>query len=619
MTTGIKPYLGITIDYSRDSLISDFALATLKDRYMLSTETSPQETFARPAVAFCEGDLSLAQRIYDYASKLWFSYSTPILSNGGTGRGLPISCFLNYVGDSRQGLNDHWAENTWLSSMGGGIGGYWGDIRSDGTGTSSGSRSTGVIPFLKVVDSQVLAVSQGITRRGAYAAYMDISHPEIEEFLLMRRPTGGDPNRKCLNLHHGVNLTDDFMNAVDSDLPWDLIDPKSKAVVKTVSARKLWEDILILRVETGEPYLHFIDTTNAAVPECHKELGLTIRQSNLCSEIVLPTNEERTAVCCLSSVNLEYFEQWKDTSMVQDLIIFLDNVLQYFIDNAPQGMSKAVYSASRERSLGLGAMGFHSFLQSKGVPMESALAESWNRKMFSYIRSEAEIATVKLGTARGSASDYIRYACGQFTKDIALITEPRRNVYLMAIAPNASSSIIANSSPSIEPVVANVFTHKTDSGSFEVKNKYLDHILFAALAVNHSSVEETEKELKKVWKSIVEHEGSVQHLDILSDTEKLVFKTAFEIDQNWLVHHAAVRQQWIDQAQSVNLFLTSDVEKSTLHKVHFSAWKKGLKTLYYCRSKASERADKLTTKVEREVLVEFNNSNDGDVCLSCQG
>ena len=984
-----KEHLGITIDLAKDSLLSDFALATLKDRYLLDTEDSYQEALARCISAFTRDNPELGQRLYDYASKLWWIPSTPVLSNGGTEKGLPISCFLNYVPDSRQGFNDHFAENTWLASMGGGIGGFWGAMRSDGTATSGGSCSTGSIPFIKTIDSQVLAVKQGNTRRAAYAAYQDISHPEIEEFLLMRRPTGGDPNRKCLNLHHGVVISDAFMRAVELGEDWPLVDPKSGKVTKTVSARKLWEDILILRVETGEPYLMFADTVNKAVPECHKQLGLYIKQSNLCcvtgdqrvatekglvtvsrlheehqglslvgykpeyskvlsnaspmylqsesepvfeivtkegyshkvtkehkvwlkdkgwvetkdlvpgdklqlqpgegnfgttempylafivglhtadgtsskqsvcldiwegktlgmkediesmvkaiimaedyesfattsvrdpkfsaakdgskarlssaplkhilenygyaknvvpefvwqgsrdtveaylsgiyvadghiqcqtkaktvgvslastnykflqsvqllwlnlgvktsiyglgkgglrslpdgkggrkeylckptfrlvigsregcriadkatrlstyrinsqvakdfqeaiynqgelfrnpqnftatvtevryvgdeavycpevysdnhswvangfvthnSEIVLPTSETRTAVCCLSSVNLEHYELWSKTSMVQDLVEFLDNVLQYFIDTAPATMAKAIYSASRERSLGLGSMGFHSFLQSKGVPMESAMAESWNRKIFSYIRSEAEAATWSLGFNKGSAPDF-EETMGEREGGVL---DYRRNVYLMAIAPNASSGIIANTSPSIEPLTANVFTHKTDSGSFQVRNKWLEKLLSLKVSAV-TDIGTAEAELAAIWKSILEHEGSVQHLDILSDQEKLVFKTAFELDQSWLVHHATVRQQWIDQAQSVNLFFASDVTKAELHKVHWQAWTKGLKTLYYCRSRAATRADNLGTKVERAAIVLTEDMVTQDECLSCSG
>lgn len=596
-STSNSNYLRITIDYSRDALLSDFGLATLKDRYLLPHETSPQEAFARAAVSHCGGDLVFAQRIYDYASKLWFMFSTPILSNSGSAKGLPISCFLNYVGDSRQGLNDHWSENTWLASSGGGIGGYWGNIRSDGIATSGGSKSTGSIPFMHVVDSQMLAVSQGTTRRGAYAAYSDISHPEIEEFIIMRKPTGGDPNRKNLNLHHGINITDNFMEAVEKGLKWDLVDPHSLKVTKTVEARALWETILETRVETGEPYIHFIDTTNAAVPDWHKHQGLLISQSNLCSEIVLPTSKERTAVCCLSSVNLEKYEEWHETSMIFDLIRFLDNVLSNFIKQASEmpGLSKAVFSASQERSLGLGAMGFHSFLQSKGIPFEGAMAVSWNRKMFKCIREEAELATDYLGELKGDAPDFAEY-CGH-------TIVRRRNCYLMAIAPNASSSILGNTSPSIEPVVANIFTHKTHSGSFLVKNKYLDKLL------SHKVTPET---LIDIWKSILENGGSVQHLDILSTEEKEIFKTAKELDQRWLIEHASHRQEFIDQAQSVNLFFHPGVSKAELHKIHMLAWKKKLKTLYYLRSEGEYRPESLTTKVERTKI-------DTNECLACEG
>lgn len=593
------------IDLSRDALLSPFTIKTLEDRYFLPGETSPQEAFARAAKAFSSNPAH-AQRIYDYASKLWFMFSTPILSNGGSGRGMPISCFLNYVPDSREGLADHYREDIFLSSMGGGVGGYWGHIRSNGTHTSKGSSSSGSIPFMKVVDSVMLGFSQGKTRRGSYAAYQDISHPEIEEFLEMRKPTGGDPDRKCLNLHHGVNITDAFMRKIEAltdgtstDDSWDLIDPHSGKITATVSARALWEKILTLRMETGEPYLHFIDRSNEHLPQFMKDKGLQIHQSNLCSEITLPTSADRTAVCCLSSVNLEKYDEWKDNgNFIWDIIEFLDNVLQYFIDNGGPEVQRAVFSASQERSLGLGAMGFHSFLQAKGIPFESAMAVSWNRKIFKLIKERALEATKWLAQERAPAPDSVFPV-----KHPQQIGDRVRNTHLLAIAPNASSSIICGeTSPSIEPRRANCYTHKTISGSFFVKNKFLEAVL-----------ETHGKNTQETWSSIIAQGGSVQHLDFLSDDEKAVFKTAIEIDQRWLIDHAADRQEYICQAQSLNLFLPPDIDIPTLHHLHMRAWKKGLKSLYYLRSETLYRAETVSTKIER------NKLNDYETCLSCEG
>ena len=576
-------------DYSRDNLLTPFGLATLKDRYMTDGEASPQDAFARAAEAFSDSP-EMAQRVYDYASKLWFMFSTPILSNGGTKRGMPISCFLNYVPDSRSGLTDHYTENAWLSSMGGGIGGFWGDVRSNGVNTSGGSRSSGVIPFLKVVDAEVLAFAQGVTRRASYAAYMDISHPEIEEFLEIRKPSGGDANRRCLNLHHGINLTDAFMEAVEVGAAWPLIDPHSGRTTKTVSARELWQKILELRLSTGEPYLHFIDASNRALPKQQKELGLKVRQSNLCSEITLPTNEERTAVCCLSSVNLATYEEWKDDPLfLQDLVRYLDNVLSYFITNAPDELEKAKYAAERERSIGIGAMGFHSLLQSKGLAFGSPMATGLNMRVFKNIKDKVSAATKALAEERGAAPD-----AG---------LEPIRNMHLLAIAPNASSSIICGeTSPSIEPYRANAYTQKTKTGSFLVKNPYLTKLLQSRGA-----------DTDAVWSSIITNGGSVSHLEILTDIEKDVFKTAIEIDQRVIVDLAGDRQQFICQSQSVNIFLPADTHVSLLHHIHFRAWKKGLKSLYYLRSEAIKRAETISTKIERTAL------NDYETCLSCEG
>lgn len=576
------------IDYSRDQLLTEFGRATLLDRYLLPGEDSPQDAFARAAKAFATNEAH-AQRIYDYASKLWFMFSTPILSNGGTKRGLPISCYLNHVDDSRTGLLSHYTENGWLASMGGGIGGNWSSVRSDGSRTSSGGRSTGIIPFMHVVDSQMLAFSQGLTRRGSYAAYLEISHPEIEEFINMRKPSGGDVHRKCLNLHHGVNITNHFMLHVRHGLEWKLIDPHAREVIKTVDARTLWQTLLETRIATGEPYIHWVDTSNNAMPKSQKALGLKVTQSNLCSEIVLPTDNDRTAVCCLSSVNLEKYDEWKsDDRFISDIIEFLDNVITYFCDTAPDTLFRAVHSARSERSLGLGAMGFHSYLQKVGLPFEGPIAVGINKQMFAHIKGQAVEATKRLAVERGAPSD----------SDGSV-----RNLHLMAIAPNASSSIICGTtSPSIEPFRANAFTHKTMSGSFLVKNKYLE----ARLEVYGRNNDET-------WKSIVTNKGSVQHLDFMLPEDKKIFRTAIEIDQRWIVKHAADRQPYICQAQSVNLFFPADVDVKYLNEVHFQAWESDLKTLYYLRSETIQRAEVVDKKVE------LKKREDADECWSCQG
>ena len=566
---------------------------------MLPGEESPQEAFARAAEAFAD-DEDHAQRIYDYASKMWFMFATPVLSNGGTKRGLPISCFLNYVEDSREGITDHFTENAFLSSFGGGIGGYWGDVRSAGTKTSKGSESTGVVPFLKVVDAEMLAFSQGITRRGSYAGYMDISHPEIEEFLDVRKPTGGDTNRKCLNLHHGVIVSDRFMETIHLatkepgyEDAWELIDPHSGEVKKTVSAKALWVKILQNRMETGEPYIMFEDAVNNNLPHFQQKKGLRVHQSNLCSEITLATNEERTAVCCLSSVNLEYYDEWKDVpAFIPDLVRFLDNVLEYFINNAPESLAKAKYSAKRERSIGLGAMGFHAYLQKNMVPFESAIASAFNEEIFIHIKTQADIETRRLAVERGACPD----------DDTCTV----RNAHLLAIAPNASSSILCgNTSPSIEPFRANAFTQKTKSGSNLLKNKYLDKLLMNK--IGHADMYD------ETWRSIVINKGSVQHLDCLTQDEKDIFKTAVEINQAWIIEHAAARQEYICQSQSLNLFFPPDVNKADLHNAHMLAWAKNLKTLYYLRSEAISRADDVSNQAKREIIFEQSD------CLSCEG
>ena len=587
------------IDYSKDKLLTEFSMKTLQDRYMIPGESSPQEAFARAATAFSD-DEDHAQRLYDYASNLWFMFATPVLSNGGTERGMPISCFLNYVEDSREGITDHYTENAYLSSFGGGIGGSWSDIRSQGTRTSKGSESTGAIPFMKVVDAEMLAFSQGITRRGSYAGYMHISHPEVEEFLDMRKPTGGDTNRKCLNLHHGVVISDKFMETIhratkedNFNDDWELIDPHSKEVKKVVSARTLWVKILQNRMETGEPYLMFEDAVNAELPEFQKKKGLYVNHSNLCSEITLATNEERTAVCCLSSVNLEYFDEWsKVPAFIPDLIRMLDNVLDHFIKKAPPQMHKAVYSAMRERSIGLGAMGFHAYLQKNDIPFEGIWANTANIEMFEHIKNNALLETRRLAVERGACPD----------DDSCEV----RNAHLLAIAPNASSSIICgNTSPSIEPFRANAYTQKTKSGSYLQKNKYLDVILRNKC--------KSEQEYEEVWRSIVANKGSVQHLSMRSEEQKEVYKTAVEINQSWVVEHASNRQPYICQSQSVNLFFPPDVNKGDLHNVHMLAWAKNLKTLYYLRSEAISRADNVTSQAKREIIFEQSD------CLSCEG
>jgi ribonucleoside-diphosphate reductase alpha chain len=591
--------MSVKIDFSKDSLLDEFALATLKDRYMVGDETSPQEAFARAAMAFAD-DEAHAQRLYDYVSKLWFMFATPVLSNGGTRRGLPISCFLNYVDDSREGITDHFTENAFLSSFGGGIGGSWSDVRASGSKTSKGSESTGVVPFMKVVDAEMLAFSQGVTRRGSYASYLHMSHPEIEEFLDVRKPTGGDINRKCTNIHHAVVVPDAFMELIhsaskypDFDDSWDLTDPHSLEVKKTVSARALWVKILQNRMETGEPYLMFEDAVNKDLPDFQKKKGMKVHHSNLCSEITLATNEERTAVCCLSSVNLEYYDEWKEVpAFIPDLVRMLDNVLEYFINNAPDQLEKAKFSAQRERSIGLGAMGFHAYLQKNGIPFDNPMATGANSEMFQYIKTQAENTTRQLAVERGACPD----------DDTCSV----RNAHLLAIAPNASSSIICgNTSPSIEPYRANAYTQKTKSGSNLVKNKFLDKLLMSK--IGHSDVYDS------TWKSIVANRGSVQHLDILDEWEKDVFKTAVEINQAWIVEHASVRQEYICQSQSVNLFFPPDVNKGDLHNVHMLAWAKNLKTLYYLRSEAISRADNVSNQAKREIIFEQSD------CLSCEG
>jgi len=590
----------IEIDYSRDARLSQLALNTLTERYLTPDESSPQEAFGRAAIAFAS-DSDHAQRIYDYVSKGWAMYSSPVLANGGTNRGLPISCYLSYVPDSLDGLTSSWVENVFLTTGGGGVGNYFGHVRSDGEGTSRGTKSTGVIGFIKTVETQMLAYSQGVNRRGAAAVYMDVSHPEIQEFITIRKP-GGDANRKCLArtvFHNAVCIPDAFMDAVDNGDEWNLIDPHSKSITGTVDARELWIKILETRMETGEPYLMFVDTANRSLHPALKAKGLKIYQSNLCNEIYLPTNEDRTAVCCLSSVNLEKWDEWKDDpNFIEDWIRFLDNVIQKFLEAIEWGdqYRKAYHSAFYSRDLGLGAMGFHSYLQSKNIPFESALATSTNKKMFDHIMDQALRATQYLAESRGECPD--------------MKGQGRRNSHVMAIAPNATSGIIAGVSNGIEPESSNIYTRKTDSGSFTIKNPYLE-----------ATLESLGKNTKEVWDSIKMHEGSVQHLEFLNDWTKDVFKTAFELDQRWIIDHAGDRQVFIDQGQSVNLFLPSGIGKRELHDIHYRAWKRGLKGLYYVRSTAATRA-KVGTVVEREQIVEntgeISSTGDDLGCLGCQ-
>ena len=607
----------IALDPSRDALLTDFGKKTLDDRYLLDGE-SYQEMFARVARTYGD-NAEHAQRIYDYISKLWFMPATPVLSNGGAARGLPISCFLNGVGDSLGDIVATWNENVALASNGGGIGTYWGGVRSIGEKVKGAGATSGIIPFIRVMDSLTLAISQGSLRRGSAACYLDVHHPEIEEFLEIRKPSG-DFNRKSLNLHHGINITDEFMEAVAADAEFGLKSPKNGEVLKTVSARKLWQKILEIRLQTGEPYLVFSDTVNMAMPKHQRELGLKVSTSNLCSEIMLHTGkdhlgEDRTAVCCLSSINAEKYFEWKDDErFIEDVMRFLDNVLEDFINRAPASMAKAVYSAKRERSVGLGLMGFHSFLQERGIPFESAMAKSWNVRLFKHIRMGADAASVALAEERGACPDAEERGVKQ------------RFSHKLAIAPTASISIICGGcSPCIEPIPANVFVHKTLSGSFTVKNVALQSILQG----KGLDTDET-------WASIIEHEGSVQHLDFLTGLEKDIFKTAFEIDQRWVIELAADRSPFICQGQSVNVFLPGDIDKWDLHMLHWSAWEKGVKSLYYCRSKSVQRAGFANSKKSADetaaareaasepgmenvgVMMQAAAKTDYDECLACQ-
>ena len=591
-------------DYSRDSLLTDFGKATLLDRYLLPNEKF-QDMFLRVAKQYSDG-VEHCERIYNYISKLWFMPATPVLSNGGADRGLPISCFLNSVQDSLDGILSKWGENVWLASNGGGIGTYWGGVRSIGEKVKGNGQTSGIIPFVRVMDSLTLAISQGALRRGSAACYLDVHHPEIEEFLEIRKPSG-DFNRKSLNLHHGINITDEFMNCVKNNHDFPLLSPKNNEVLRKVNARELWQKILETRMATGEPYLVFVDTVNNSMSKHQKESGLKVSTSNLCSEIMLHTGmdhkgKERTAVCCLSSVNLEKWEEWHtDINFIEDIMRFLDNVLEDFISRAPNSMDNAIYSAMRERSVGLGAMGFHSFLQQKNIPFESSLAKSWNIKFFKHIRKEADKASLTLAIEKGACPDALERGV------------KARFSHKLAIAPTASISIICGgTSACIEPIPANVYTHKTLSGSFTVKNKYLEKLLESKKLNN-----------EKIWQSILENEGSVGHLEQLSDDEKNCFKTAFEIDQRWIIEFAADRTPFICQGQSINLFLSSDIDKWDLMMLHWKAWETGVKSLYYCRSKSIQRASYAgveadNTKSWPEKSLSVEEKVDYDECLSCQ-
>jgi ribonucleoside-diphosphate reductase alpha chain len=597
----------IKIDRSRDENLTDFGRATLTDRYLGPNE-SYQDLFARVASTYADDNLH-AQRLYNYISNLWFMPATPVLSNGGTKRGLPISCFLNEASDSLGGILDLWSENVWLAAKGGGIGSYWGNLRSIGEKIGKVGKTSGIIPFIKVMDSLTMAISQGSLRRGSAACYLPVDHPEIEEFIEMRRPTGGDPNRKSLNLHHGVLVSDAFMRAVENDEQWALKSPADGSIQSTITARNLWIRLLTARIETGEPYIVFIDTVNRLIPQHHKLAGLTVKTSNLCSEITLPTGidkdgRDRTAVCCLSSLNLEKYDEWKDDkNMLNDVMRFLDNVLSDFINRAPDQFVDAKYAAEKERSVGLGVMGFHSYLQKNNIPLESVMSKVWNKKIFKHIQEQVDQASKDLAEERGACPDAAEYG---FKERFSNKT---------AIAPTASISVICGgASPGVEPIAANSYTHKTLSGSFNVRNRYLVELL-----------EKHGKNTDEVWSSITTNQGSVSHLDFLTDMERDIFKTAFELNQKWIIELSGDRTPYISQAQSVNLFLPADVHKKELHKIHFDAWKKGLKSLYYCRSKSIQRAENVndtkSTDVQANVYKskkQINEQPEYEECLSCQ-
>jgi ribonucleoside-diphosphate reductase alpha chain len=660
ISSSVQPYTSVSdlnpdahytilIDYARDGTMPEVSKTLLKEgKYMLPAETSPQQAFARGAIAYASNQ-DHAQRLYDYVSKQWFMFASPVLASAGNPRGSPVSCFLSTVTDSREDIASSWEELLWMSTEGGGAGQDWSQVRSVGERTSRGTSTPGLMPFLHVVDSIIISSVQGEVRRGAVALYLDVSHPEVESFLDARKPTGGDPHRKIINSHYGINISDKFMNAVEKGLDWELIDPNSGKVKSVVKARDLWDRILVLRMETGEPYLHFIDTANKALPQCLKDKGLRINNSNLCSEIHLPTSQDRTAVCVLSSTNLEHYDAWSQVpEFIPDLIEMLDNVLDAFCRKAPKQLSKAVFSASQERSLGLGAMGFHSYLQSKGIPFEGAMASSINRRMFRIIKDGFINATHRLASEKGEAPDIqtnlvfwvgpdksftinsstilntsrgkiraFEVATGDVVEEFegqAVLSvigrhdyTGRRNSHGLALAPNASSAVLCGSpSPSIEPTNANVFVQKTSNGSFPIRNKYLDHVLRSTYNIQGEALE-------TAWREILVSGGSVQHFDWMSQEDKEVFKTARELDQNWILEHASVRQAFLCQGQSINLFIPNNAKMSYLRALHKSAWKKGLKALYYVRSEASGRM-----KSPEVMAMEAERANKS-ACLSCEG
>ena len=587
-----KTYLGINIDTDKDELLSTQAEKLLKEYYCKEGEESPQMAFARAARAYCYGDMKLAQRIYNYVSNKWFMFASPVLSNAPKPndkvKALPISCFLSYVPDTLEGLIEHTSELRWLSVKGGGVGGHWSDVRS------VSDIAPGPVPFLHTVDADMTAYRQGKTRKGSYAAYMEVSHPDIMEFLTIRIPTG-DVGRKCLNIHHAVNVSDEFMTAVEDDEDWNLLDPNDETIRETHKARKIWETVLETRFRTGEPYINFIDTANRYLPKPMKRKGLKIHGSNLCNEIHLPTSEDRTAVCCLSSLNLELYDDWKDTDVVKDLITFLDNVLQFFIDHAPDSISRARYSAEMERSLGLGAMGLHSLYQKHRIPFDSVDAKELNVEIFTKIKSDAVKQTKILGKEKGECPD--------------MKGTGKRNSHLLAIAPNANSSMITGCSPSIEPHKANAYTHRTRAGSHLIKNKYLKEEL---KNINMNTPE--------VWTSIITNGGSVQHLDFINDSIKEVFKTAIEIDQRVIIEQGGDRQKYLCQGQSLNIFFPAGASKRYLHDVHMQAWKHECKGLYYLRTETSNRAENVAEKVKLNKLKDYSeDSQSEEDCEACQG
>ena len=591
-------------DYTRDSLFDELGLKRLKESYMREDEQSPQDRFAFVSESFATNEAH-AQRLYDYASKHWLSYSTPILSFGRNKRGLPISCYLNFLDDTSEGLVNNLSETNWLSMMGGGVGVHVGIRGCD-------DKSAGVMPHLKVYDASSLAYKQGTTRRGSYAAYLDISHPDITQFLEMRKPTG-DQNMRTLNLNHGVNISDKFMQIIErcmvdptADDSWELVQPHSGKVTEVVSAKALWMKLLELRMQTGEPYLWFIDRANEGLPEYQKKLGLKNHGSNLCSEISLATSAERTAVCCLSSLNLEYFDTWKnDEQFIPDVLEMLDNVIEYFIQNAPDEIARARFSAMQERSVGVGALGYHAYLQKNNIVFEGALAKSTNMRMFKHIRTQLDAANEKLALVRGPCPD------------AATMGVMKRCSHVMAVAPNASSSIImGNTSPSIEPYSANAYRQDTTSGAFLNKNRFLDKI------IKEEALKHEESWYDDPWASIIADDGSVQNLEWMDQYTKDVFKTAAEIDQRWIIEQTSDRQQFVDQAISTNLFFRPDVSVKYLHAVHFQAWKQGLKSLYYVRSSKLRKADKVGQKVERKRIedeIDMSALVNNETCLACEG